>query len=72
MSNGLDRRGTERAFRTAISTLGYVKGHVTKLVDDDRTTADLLNDLEDISDSLRADLEAYQDWYRETPYERIP
>ncbi|AER26191.1 hypothetical protein SEA_DIMINIMUS_7 [Mycobacterium phage Diminimus] len=65
MSNGLDRQGTERAFRTAINTLGYVRGHVTKLVDEDRTTPDLLNDIDDVTDALRADLETYRDWYRE-------
>lgn len=61
----LDRSGTERAFRTAIQTIGYVKGHVTKLVDSDRTTVDLLSDLNDITDALNADLEAYRDWHRE-------
>ncbi|MBB5167224.1 hypothetical protein [Mycobacterium sp. AZCC_0083] len=66
----LDKAGTEKAFRSATSTLGIVKGHVTKLVDDERTTVDLLHAIDDIESALNADLETYQDWYREPPIER--
>lgn len=61
----LDKSGTERSFRTAIQTIGYVKGHVTKLVDDERTTSDLLNALDDIERSLSEDYTTYQDVYRQ-------
>ena len=70
MSNQFDRRGTERAFRTAIGTLGYVRGQITKLVDADRTTPDLLNNIDDIADALSDDLAAYQDYRSEPPNER--
>ena len=65
MTNVLDTRGTERAFRTAISTIAAAKGHVTKLVDSDRTTADLINRLDEVVVELQADREAFRDWLRE-------
>ena len=62
--NVLDARGTERAFRTAITTIGYVRSHVTKLVDSDRSTPDVLQRLDDITSDLESDREALRDWLR--------
>lgn len=64
-TNVLDDRGTERAFRTAINTIGDVRNHVTKLIDADRSSIDLLKGLDDILDALEDDREAFRDWFRE-------
>lgn len=59
-----NRESTESAYRTAITTIGLAKSHVTKLVDTDRTTPDLLRDLNGVEEALEADLESYRDRYR--------
>lgn len=66
----MDRAGTERSFRTAIQSIGFVKGHITKLVDDERTTPDLLNALDDLESALSEDLAVYRDCYREPTLDR--
>lgn len=63
--NVLDTRGTDRAFRTAIDTIGVVRNHVTKLVDSDRSDFELLTRLDDIVGDLEQDREAFRDWFRE-------
>lgn len=65
MTHVLDRRQTERAYRTTITTLSYAKGQVERLVDGDLAGSDLLTEIDSVIGALETDRDTYRDWLRE-------
>jgi hypothetical protein len=65
MNANPDHAITERKFRAAINDIANARFRVQQLVEDDRIDPTLLQQLDDITTTLRLDREAYRDWHRE-------